>query len=306
MRLRACPFLLFVVLLLMAQPFIALPSEGQYYSPSISIYALSPSDVDIQTPTTTNRTVTFSTTVHVYDPNNYHLDVNLGLYDGPEWPTEVVPCYMSFNTTGDRSVTITVDVPAGITQGRDVQIRLTATMSYSGTTKQAYSDPGYIYLLQHYALELAWHPIQKDQYKNTFELTVKNLGTGPDNYFFRIQNSYETDREHIEVNFGHDNYVTSLIQPNQTATVEMQAYYTGSSYPKEFVLQVRLNSMGAQDHGMSPSTWDAFVQVSFVAPDRTQQNYMFAGVISAAVIMMVVVMATLAFGSGKRKEGKET
>ena len=307
MRLQGSLFLTFVLLLLMAQPFLALPSEAQYYTPSISIYALSPSDVDIQTPTTESRTVHFTTTVHVYDPNGIHIDVNLALDDGPEWSTTVVPEYMSFNASGDQKVTITVIVPSGILEGRDVDIRLVGVMTYQGYTKQANSDTAWIYLLQHYLLEVAWHPMKKEQYVNKVELTVTNKGSGPDEFRFQLQNSYLADREHINVNFGDDGnyyYHANTVGQNQSSTTQMTATYSGSSFPKDFVLQVRLTSVGAQEHNVNPSYWDVYILVSFAAPDRTQQNYIFAGVISGAVIMMVVVMAALVFGSGKKKSGK--
>ena len=293
MRPRASLFLPFVFLLLTAQPLFVLPSMAQNSTPSITIDALAPSQIDIQAPTTESKTVHFYTTVRVYNSAGIHIDVSLGLAYETGWPTEIDPNYMSFNATGDQAVTITIIVPSGLVKEMEVYINLVATVTYQGYTEKTYAHVSRINILQYYSLDLTWHFMKKDQYVNHIEFDVTNRGSGPDYCHLDVDNSYEASREHIEVNFEPTD---SWLLSNQSGQVEMKAVYSGSSFPKEFVVEVRLISMGS--HGYYKVN---YITVSFIAPDKTQQTYLFAGVISAAVIIMVAIMAALVFGSGKKK-----
>jgi len=296
---RSSILLIVVVMLLLAQPLFIVPAGAQGYPPGINFESVSPASYNFVAPTTKDSTVRFYTNVSIWDPDGRTIDVNLKAILSPNetsWSRGVSPASMTFKSTGKRAAIVSVVIPEGITEFTEVQIYLMAQASYPNDTMEA-DTYAKISISPKYSLEMSYEFTRRDQYENRVTFNITNRGTGQDRAHLGQFNTYYSPEE---FDFSYQPY-TQLLMPNQTGKIEMSVKYKGSSFPKELVVWVSLYSSYAQTHGQSPSSWNTNVTVTFRAPDKTQQTYLFAGVISAAVIIMVVVMAALVFGAGKKK-----
>jgi hypothetical protein len=289
---------LFVILLLIAQPMFVIPSDAYVQRPSITLYNLTPSYLNIPLPLASSRKVQFATNISVSNPSAVNLEVTLSASVDDGWDINVTPVQMTFNASGRQKVVITVTVPGDITKSSEVQVRLESSGWYPNMTMpmetSVYST---IYLEQHHSYEVTYRFLKKDQYSNRIEFIVTNKGTGDESIMPQLMITSGSD-SNIDVNF--DNMYLHVSPNGPPGTIIMMVQYTGSKFPKTYDLEIRF-------YPQSSMYWmryyvSANLTVSFLAPDTTQQNYLFVGAIGAFVIVMVVVLVIVMRGPGKGKK----
>ena len=295
---RSRIFLILIVMMLLAQPFV-LPALAQGNGPDITVMTPSPDSINLQLPLTDDVTLKFYTNVTLNDPDDLQVEADLTVTNFKGWTATVSPDHMSFKTTGKQAAIIMVVVPKTEMDGTNTQIHLLVFATFPDGSTEA-STATWVHLIQYCALQVTYQYMKKTQFDNRIEFGVTNTGTGTDYYTSIWVKDYGANLEVI-FNKGDSWFTPRQLEPNETDKVEMTAKYLGSSYPEEYIIQIRFTSSQAHNQGSDPYYWDVSVPVSFVAPDRTQQNYLFAGVVSAAVIIMVVVMAAIVFGSRQKK-----
>ena len=292
--------LISVVMMLLAQPLFMVPTVAQKYPPGISIDDPKPDWYTFMAPTTSDTPVKFYTNVSILDPDGRTIDVQMKAILAPNytaWSVVVSPASMTVSSTGKRAIVVTVVVPKGIMEGTDVQVYIMAQASYPNDTMEA-DTYGRIEVTAKFSLEWSHYFTRRTQYENRVTFNITNRGTSYDAARLEIENVPYNGWSNFEFSFSP---AEVSLSPNETKQIELSVTYSGSSFPKELVVWVRLISIYAEGHGQHPWYWETNITVTFRAPDKTQQNYLFAGVISAAVIIMVVVMAAVVFGIGKKK-----
>jgi len=298
MRHLACPMVLLVILLLVAQPMFVVPSDAYVTRPSVTLYNLTPSYVNIPLPMTSSRKVQFATNISVSNPSAVNLELTLTPSVDEGWDVNATPDQMTFNASGRQKVLVTVIVPGNILTGTNVQVRLEVSGWYPNmTTPMEYSTYGNIYLEQHHSYEVTFRFVKKEQYSNRIEFSVTNKGAG-DEYIMPQYMVRSGTNDNIDVNF--DNTYTKISPNGPPGTIIMIAQYTGSKFPMTYDLEIRFYPQASiyyMRYFVSTN-----LTVSFHAPDTTQQNYLFVGAIGAFVIVMVVVMVFVMRGPSKGKK----
>jgi hypothetical protein len=293
MRPTACLTVLLVVLLLVAQPFFMMPSSAYPYL-SLSFDTFSPRTVVVEIPVEPYRQFQFLTNVTLSDPNHYPMEVNLSATVPYGWSGSVVPEHVTFNSTGKQKVVVTAYPMKNITTENMITVYLNGFATYENADISA-STSARIYFTYHHAVEVTYRFVKKDQYMNQIDFDLTNKGTGPES----IRPTCQCYSDNYEISFTPSYVHPALNGPPSTVSLKVQ--YRGSKFPMTYTLPIRFTSSTS---GMSGTYYfvETNVTVSFIAPDTTQQNYLFVGAIGAFIIVMVVVMVFVLRGPGKGKK----
>jgi len=296
MRNIAIPYIMLVMFLLLAQPFMIAPSTAQKPKPGMSIDVFYPSFVEVQTPLDESLSITFYTNVTVIDPDNKTVEVNLNAFLYVDWAIEFTPKTMQFTSTGVKPATVIVTVPKNVSEPIEVQVHLKAFATYPNDTMETISM-GWISLKPFYSIGVQYQYIKKNQNMNVIEFTITNNGNDNDNILLNIENGIEADREEISILLSGQNL---QLEPGSYSNVRLVAEYYGAGFPKKMDLQVSFRSINAGMHDYSPEQWNVTVPVSYVRPDTTVQNYIFAGAIGAFIVVMIIVAVIVVRNPSKK------
>jgi hypothetical protein len=204
---------------------------------------------------------------------------------------------MIFNISGQQKAVITVEVPGNFTMGGLYnQVNLIGQASFFNETVSG-SITGWINITQRHDLEVTYSYVKKEQFMNQIEFIVTNKGNGVDNVDLRCTNNWDYDN--LRVTFNP--YELNIEPANSSLKVDLIVKYSGSRFPKVYNLNIRFQSHG---NWADPDPYhrEFNVTVSFIAPDRALQNYLFVSTIVAFIIIMEVVMVLVIRRSGKAKK----